>query len=297
MSLVSFKRQEKTSGEENLHIPQRFVDEVAIHVLGNVLELDNFPLMLGIHGPSGSGKSFQCNILLRSWNLHVQRISGSQLESPLAGGPSQVLKDAYKKAGVKAREERTIGCIVIEDIDAGIGNYGQDVTYTVNRQNVNAALMNLCDEPRKIDGEEVRRCPIIVTANYLDTLYGPLIRHQRMTKFYWKASESEMLEIITGLYKDILGPNDAHLFVEKYPDANVAFFSHVRSLFQSKILHEVTQRRNKAELIEELVINPVQKQHLMTELKNRQRTDALIKLMQIAQDIEQESGKVVGIVE
>ncbi|MBF8265388.1 MAG: hypothetical protein HW384_1252, partial [Dehalococcoidia bacterium] len=44
-----------------LYIPQRFQDTVAAHLVMNVICVPNLqtPLILGIHGPAGEGKTEQ----------------------------------------------------------------------------------------------------------------------------------------------------------------------------------------------------------------------------------------------
>ena len=95
-----------------------------------------------------------------------------------------------------------ITCLVINDIDAGVGTY-TSTQNTVNSQMVVGTLMNLCDNPNRVScgqdwrGEDViRRVPIIVTANDLNTIYAPLLRDGRMEKFYWQPNEEDMFNMV-----------------------------------------------------------------------------------------------------
>jgi hypothetical protein len=50
------------------YISPRFLDKIAIHLTKNFLELPGVqvPLILGIHGRKGEGKTFQCELDWRS---------------------------------------------------------------------------------------------------------------------------------------------------------------------------------------------------------------------------------------
>jgi hypothetical protein len=269
-------------------IPTRFEERVFVHLIGNLLSLPHFPLILGIHGPPGQGKSFQCAALFTTWGIMVRRVSGSQLESSAAGGPSRVLKDEYKRAGSVLNEQGTAPCLFIEDIDAGIGDFGRDVTYTVNRQNVSATLMNLCDHPTILDGESVVRCPIVVTANRLDTLYGPLIRHQRMEKFYWEASLSEKTEIVTTVFSGILDQDDVQILLERFPNENISFFSHVQSRYSAAGLIEITCRQPRQTLFREISVSTKVREGYIDKIRNWSITNVQA-LISIAESLKAET--------
>ena len=48
------------------YISPRFVDKLAVHITKNFLTLPRVrvPLILGIHGRKGEGKTFQCQLVL-----------------------------------------------------------------------------------------------------------------------------------------------------------------------------------------------------------------------------------------
>ncbi|PHU24167.1 Ribulose bisphosphate carboxylase/oxygenase activase, chloroplastic [Capsicum chinense] len=95
-----------------------------------------------------------------------------------------------------------MSCLMINDIDAGLGRYG-NTQVTVNNQIVVGTLMNLCDNPTRVsvgqqwrEGDITHRIPIIVTGNDFSTMYAPLIRDGRMEKFYCGLKNLEVLKIL-----------------------------------------------------------------------------------------------------
>lgn len=48
--------------------------------------------------------------------------------------------------------------------------------------------------------EHVRRTPIVVTGNDFSRMFAPLIRDGRMTKFYWKPSRDDLVNILWTMY-------------------------------------------------------------------------------------------------
>ena len=51
------------------------------------------------------------------------------------------------------------------------------------------------------DSDLVQRVPIIVTGNDFSTLFSPLIRDGRMSKFYWEPDRVDLLNICHQMYK------------------------------------------------------------------------------------------------
>lgn len=51
------------------------------------------------------------------------------------------------------------------------------------------------------DSDLVNRVPIIVTGNDFSTLFAPLIRDGRMSKFYWEPDRVDLLNICHQMYK------------------------------------------------------------------------------------------------
>lgn len=62
------------------YIAPRFLDKVAIHITKNFLDLPGIrvPLILGIHGRKGEGKSFQCELIFKKMDIEVVQMSAGE---------------------------------------------------------------------------------------------------------------------------------------------------------------------------------------------------------------------------
>eukprot|EP00959_Pyramimonas_sp_CCMP1952_P090287 1889961-Pyramimonas_sp.AAC.1 len=50
--------------------------------------------------------------------------------------------------------------------------------------------------------DNIRRVPIIITANDLSTLYAPLLRDGRMEKFYWEPTREDLVTMVLRIFED-----------------------------------------------------------------------------------------------
>ncbi|MEL7334308.1 MAG: AAA family ATPase [Cyanobacteria bacterium J06560_2] len=220
------------------YISPRFLNKLAVHITKNYLELPQvkIPLILGIHGRKGEGKTFQCERVFEQMGVEVVYISGGELESPDAGDPARLVRMRYREAAELVRVRGRMAVLMINDLDAGAGRFDRMTQYTVNTQLVNNTLMNIADNPTNVqlpgsyDEKELPRIPIIATGNDFATLYAPLIRDGRMQKFYWEPSYEERLGVVGGMYADDgLSAADVEQLVERFKDQAIDFFSAVRS--------------------------------------------------------------------
>ncbi|MHC1599575.1 MAG: AAA family ATPase [Candidatus Methanospirareceae archaeon] len=152
---------------ETAHIPERFRRVMTLHIMKNILEIPTArpPLILGIHGPSGDGKTFQCERVLKNLGVKTCLISGGQLESYDAGKPAELIRQTYLQAGEAIRKDNKVqmAALLINDFDTGVGEWGELVQYTVNRQTVFGELMHLVDYPESVENKQTLRIPIIIT--------------------------------------------------------------------------------------------------------------------------------------
>ncbi len=219
------------------YISPRFLDKLAVHITKNFLNLANLrvPLILGIHGRKGEGKTFQCELVFDKMGFEPVTISGGELESPDAGDPSRLIRLRYREASEQSRVRGQMCALFINDIDAGAGRFDSGTQYTVNTQLVNATLMNIADNPTNVqlpgsyDETPLQRIPIIVTGNDFSTLYAPLIRDGRMEKFYWEPNPKERTEIVEGIFQKELLKQDIVKLVEEFTEQSIDFFSALRS--------------------------------------------------------------------
>lgn len=228
------------------YIAPRFLNKISVHITKNFLDLPgiNVPLILGIHGHKGEGKSFQCELVFKRMKVQALHITAGELESPDAGDPARLIRFRYREAADIITKHGKLAVLMINDIDAGAGRVDSGTQYTVNTQLVNATLMNIADNPTNVqlpgsyDSEPLPRVPIIVTGNDFGTLYAPLIRDGRMDKFYWEPTQQDRLEIVNGIFTpDGLKRQEIEQLVSHFEGQSVDFFSALRaSIYDEQIL-------------------------------------------------------------
>jgi ribulose bisphosphate carboxylase small subunit len=220
------------------YISPRFLDKLAIHLVKNYLNLPQVkvPLILGVHGRKGEGKTFQCQLVFEQMGVVPVMMSGGELESPDAGDPARLLRLRYREAAELVKVRGKMAVLVINDLDAGAGRVDQYTQYTVNTQLVNATLMNIADNPTNVqlpgsyDAEPIQRIPIVVTGNDFSTLYQPLVRDGRMEKFFWEPDRADRIGIVSGIFAvDRLAQADVAALVDQFADQSIDFFGAMRS--------------------------------------------------------------------
>jgi ribulose bisphosphate carboxylase small subunit len=234
----------------NYYISPRFLDRLSVHITKNYLNLPGMkvPLILGIHGRKGEGKTFQCELVYECMGIEVIHISAGELESPDAGDPARMLRLRYREAAELVRVRGKMAVLMINDIDAGAGRVDEYTQYTVNTQLVNATLMNIADNPTNVqlpgsyEAEPIQRVPIIVTGNDFSTLYAPMIRDGRMEKFFWEPSPEDRIGIVCGIFgSDNVPQNDVLELVQAFPGQAIDFFSAVRSRLYDEQIRQFIQ--------------------------------------------------------
>ncbi len=220
------------------YISPNFLDKLAVHITKNFLELPGVrvPLILGIHGRKGEGKSFQCELVFERMGIEAIHMSAGELESPDAGDPGRLVRLRYREASELSKVRGKMCVLMINDLDAGAGRFDRGTQYTVNTQLVNGTLMNIADNPTDVqlpgsyDSTPLQRIPIIVTGNDFSTLYAPLIRDGRMEKFFWEPNRDDKVGIVSGIFApDGLPKSDIEKLVDTYINQPIDFFSALRS--------------------------------------------------------------------
>ncbi|TVU16424.1 hypothetical protein EJB05_39986 [Eragrostis curvula] len=222
------------------YIAPSFLDKVACHIVKNYIasQLRNIkvPLILGIWGGKGQGKTFQTELIFRAMDVEPVIMSAGELESEWAGEPGRLIRDRYRTASQVIQNQGKLSCLMINDLDAGVGRFG-NTQMTVNNQIVSGTLMNLADNPNRVsigqkwrESDITHRVPIIITGNDLSTLYAPLIRDGRMEKFYWQPDREDIINIVHGMYaRDNMSIEDVSKIVDTFPNQALDFYGALRS--------------------------------------------------------------------
>ncbi|KAK0595762.1 hypothetical protein LWI29_009770 [Acer saccharum] len=236
-------RQKVTRSFEYLqgdyYIAPLFMDKVVCHIVKNyIAHLLNIkvPLILGIWGGKGQGKSFQTELIFQAMGIEPVIMSAGELESERAGEPGKLIRERYRTASQVVQNQGKMSCLMINDIDAGLGRFG-NTQMTVNNQIVVGTLMNLSDNPTRVsigqdwrESDVTNRVPIICTGNDLSTIYAPLIRDGRMEKFFWQPNLEDIVNIVHRTYeKDGISRNEVISIVNTFPNQALDFYGALRS--------------------------------------------------------------------
>ncbi|KAK4480976.1 hypothetical protein RD792_011840 [Penstemon davidsonii] len=219
------------------YIAPAFMDKLVIQIAKNFMNLPDIkvPLILGIWGGKGQGKTFQCELVFAKMGINPISMSAGELESGNAGEPAKLIRQRYREASDVIAKGKMCA-LFINDLDAGAGRLGVATQYTVNNQMVNATLMNIADNPTNVqlpgmyNKQENFRVPIIVTGNDFSTLYAPLIRDGRMEKFYWAPTREDRIGVCFGIFKaDNVPKEDIVKLVDKFSGQSIDFFGAIKA--------------------------------------------------------------------
>ncbi|KAK7285194.1 hypothetical protein RJT34_19955 [Clitoria ternatea] len=104
------------------YIAPAFMDKLVVHITKNFMTLPNIkvPLILGIWGGKGQGKSFQCELVFAKMGINPIMMSAGELESGNAGEPAKLIRQRYREAADIIRKGKMCA-LFINDLDAGAG--------------------------------------------------------------------------------------------------------------------------------------------------------------------------------
>ena len=150
--------------------------QMTIHIAKNFMNLPKIkvPLILGIWGGKGQGKTFQCMLAYKKLGISPIVMSAGELESGNAGEPARLIRQRYRESSDIIKKGKMCS-LFINDLDAGAGRMGSFTQYTVNNQMVNATLMNIADNPTNVQlagvykSDDIPRVPIICTGTLVAT--------------------------------------------------------------------------------------------------------------------------------
>lgn len=235
--------------QDDFYISPSFLDKMTIHIAKNFMDLPKIkvPLILGIWGGKGQGKTFQCALAYKKLNIQPIVMSAGELESGNAGEPAKLIRQRYREASDIIKKGKLCS-LFVNDLDAGAGRMGNTTQYTVNNQMVNATLMNIADNPTNVQlpgvykNEDIPRVPIVCTGNDFSTLYAPLIRDGRMEKYYWNPTREDRIGICMGIFaEDKVDRADVESLVDAFPGQSIDFFGALRArVYDDKVRQFIT---------------------------------------------------------
>jgi len=247
---ISSARTSFNNIEDGFYISPAFLDKITIHIAKNFMDLPKIkvPLILGIWGGKGQGKTFQCSLAYKKLGIAPLVMSAGELESGNAGEPAKLIRQRYREASDIIKKGKMCS-LFINDLDAGAGRMGDATQYTVNNQMVNATLMNIADNPTNVQlpgvykNEEIPRVPIVCTGNDFSTLYAPLIRDGRMEKYYWNPTREDRIGVCMGIFiDDNVTQADVEHLVDSFPGQSIDFFGALRArVYDEKVRDFVNQ--------------------------------------------------------
>merc|ERR1711881_535393 len=230
--------------EDGFYISPEFLDKMTVHIAKNFMDLPKIkiPLILGIWGGKGQGKTFQTELGFKQLGISPIVMSAGELESGNAGEPAKLVRQRYREASDVIKKGKMCS-LFINDLDAGAGRLNDSTQYTVNNQMVNATLMNIADSPTNVqlpgmyNTESIPRVPIICTGSDFSTLYAPLIRDGRMEKFYWNPTRDDRIGVCMGIFQpDKIAREDVEKLVDAFPGQSIDFFGALRArIYDDKV--------------------------------------------------------------
>nr|CAA71667.1 Rubisco activase [Alvikia littoralis] len=247
--------------EDGFYISPAFLDKMTIHVAKNFMDLPKIkvPLILGIWGGKGQGKTFQCALAYKKLGISPIVMSAGELESGNAGEPAKLIRQRYREASDSVKKGKMCS-LFINDLDAGAGRMGMGTQYTVNNQMVNATLMNIADNPTNVQlpgvykEVQIPRVPIVCTGNDFSTLYAPLIRDGRMEKYYWNPTREDRIGVCMGIFQeDNVNRGEVEVLVDAFPGQSIDFFGALRARVYDDKVREFVKNTGVENLSKRLI--------------------------------------------
>lgn len=253
---------------KQVFISPRFQQAITLHILKNYLQdiEGQIPLLLGIHGPTGEGKTFQTENALRAMGVKRFLISGGQFDNVVSGESAHIVRQTYIRASESLRSgEASLAAVLINDIDTGLGSWGGELNrYTAYQLGVYGELMHLVDYPNSVEGKDTYRVPIVITGNDFTKLYEPLMRAGRMTAFEWVPNFEERIELVYAIFPELTKQEIGNLISELSKEVKetmpwykrelpVAFYSHLKSYLLDEDLWNLVRQSNVNKVIDSIL--------------------------------------------
>jgi hypothetical protein len=187
------------------------------------------------------------------------------MDNPISGQPSRLIRDYYIRASDSIlRGECSMAVVLINDIDTGLGSWGDASEFSLNQQMLFGELMHLVDYPTQVEGKDTLRVPIIVTGNDFTKLYGPLVRAGRMESFEWIPNDEERAELVQAILTELTTEECRRLVRELNETLKdelpgnikvlpVAFYAHLRASLLDEDLWDYSQKTGMEKTIDIII--------------------------------------------
>lgn len=253
--------------EVGVFVPKCFESAIQLHIIKNYHAATlSPPLLLGIQGAAGEGKSFQAREICSRMGVYVIPVSGATLSGPYEKQAVEVLEEAYVFASSVYETKNQMTALLIDDFDMSVASTFDDRRYTVNSQLLAGFLMNLADDPMNCGSHRTCRVPLIVTGNNFMSVHKPLTRHGRMNFFHWKPGFSEKTQIVRGIFRSVLTSNELdkiEQLVQAFGDEPISFFSSLKSdMVDEALLQTIEHSGLDSSAIAETVRTALQSQNV-----------------------------------
>ncbi len=225
-------------------MPRRFYERVTSHVCQSTVFVERRPpLMLGILGAPGTGKTENVERTCRKNKWAFEWIAGSDLTGVERGAPMEHFKKALQRCVMKQRENSAEAAVLlIDDLDLTILSTKENRLYTEHTQLLTSAFMSYCDKPL-LYLQAAFPIPIVITMNSREGFHGALVREGRMRMWQWEPTPDENIamarEKLAALNTEV-----AHCVVNSFKDQPIAFFGHLESELFAQGIEEIVFRRN-----------------------------------------------------
>ena len=237
-----------------IYLSDTLAGEVFFHVAMNhdPLYANAMPLALGVGGVFGCGKTVGVREILQRIGCELVGIQASELESPHAGVPAQLILARYVEASKGQAKTDRPHVIVLDDVHMAL-SVGPHTTNTINTQLVAAALMNICDCPSYVSGLHTERIPIITTGNNYSGIYGALIRAGRMRVVTHELSATDRGRIATHILRGCLTPQQVAVLVVDHPGWEMAKFRQLKALLLRSSFNRRHANKTASQVLSDLL--------------------------------------------
>ncbi|MCL2079456.1 MAG: AAA family ATPase [Oscillospiraceae bacterium] len=229
-------------------IPEQFETAVLKHIICNNTAISvpnhNYPLLLGIQGPYGYGKTYMVKEICKNYNIFLTSLSSSQLSGEMEGDSKKKLQREYEAICIEVAKRKHCGLLLIDDFHLTIATE-DTIGKTVNSNLLASYLMSLSDNPN-IAGIRV---PIILTGNNYKRVYPAIVRDGRMDIFTWNPTIDDIAPIVHHIFNSkFVGIENEIIstMIQQYSDMNIAFFEQIsQDLMNSNIIQTINMFKTK----------------------------------------------------